>query len=282
VTAASTLPDRELSIRRNSADHFTSLPEEWRDIAQHGHLLYNLVYRDLTVRYKRSVIGFFWTMLNPLLLMMIFVVIFSNLFRFAIPHYETYFLSEFLPWTFFAQTTVNSMQSVSWNGPLMKRVRVPKSIFTLASTMSGLVNLVLSYVPLLLIMAVLGVPIRPAMLFLPVSFVILAVFTLGISLAFTAISVYFVDVREMFGVVLTAVMYMCPIMYPSSIVPERFRHVVAMNPLVHLLQLVRDPVYNGRVPSAHLLGIGVAAAVLSFVIGWSVFRRLARGFYPRL
>jgi ABC-2 type transport system permease protein len=269
-------------VRRYSADHFTSLREEWQDIVRHGHLLYNLVYRDLTVRYKRSVIGFLWTMLNPLLLMIIFVVIFSTLFRFAVPHYETYFLSEFLPWTFFAQTTVSSMLSMSWNGSLMKRVRVPKSIFTLATTLSGMVNLLLSYVPLLLIMAILGVPIRPAILFLPISFIIVAIFTFGVSLALSAVAVYFVDVREMYQVGLTALMYMCPIIYPISIVPARFRSIIAMNPLVYLFQILRDPVYYGRMPSPELIGITLALSGVSLLGGWLLFRRLSPGFYPHL
>ena len=269
-------------VRRYSADHFTSLREEWQDIVRHGHLLYNLVYRDLTVRYKRSVIGFLWTMLNPLLLMIIFVVIFSTLFRFAVPHYETYFLSEFLPWTFFAQTTVSSMLSMSWNGSLMKRVRVPKSIFTLATTLSGMVNLLLSYVPLLLIMAILGVPIRPAILFLPISFIIVAIFTFGVSLALSAVAVYFVDVREMYQVGLTALMYMCPIIYPISIVPARFRSIIAMNPLVYLFQILRDPVYYGRMPSPELIGITLALSGISLLGGWLLFRRLSPGFYPHL
>jgi ABC-type polysaccharide/polyol phosphate export permease len=282
IESASTFPVAELPVRRYAANHYTSLREEWRDISQHGHLLYNLVYRDLTIRYKRSVLGFLWTMLNPMLLMIIFVVVFSALFRFALPHYETYFLSEYLPWMFFGQTTLLSMQSMAWNGALMKRVRVPKSIFTLASTLSGLVNLFLSYVPLVLIMVVLGVPVRPAILFLPVSFLILAVFTFGVSLALSAISVYFVDVREMYQVLLTALMYMSPIIYPISIVPERFRKVIQMNPLLYLLQIVRDPVYNGRVPSATMLAFTAALAAGMLIVGWSVFRRLSRGFYPHL
>jgi len=271
-----------MPVRRFSADSHTTLIEEWRDIFQHGHLLYNLVYRDLTVRYKRSVIGFFWTMLNPLLLMVIFVIIFSALFRFQIPHYETYFLSEYLAWTFFAQTTIQSMGAVLWNGPLMKRVRVPKSIFPLSATIAGIVNLILSYIPLIGIMLFAGVPIRPAILFLPVSFTILSVFTYGVSLALTATSIFFVDVREMWGVLLTAIMYMNPIMYPMTIVPERYRSIVQGNPLMYLLQTVRDPVYNGRIPSMHDLTIAIIAAVVSFFAGWAVFRRLSPNFYPHL
>jgi ABC-2 type transport system permease protein len=275
-------PATEWQVRRYAADHFTTLREESQDILRHAHLLYNLVYRDLTVRYKRSVIGFLWTMLNPLLLMIIFVIVFSALFRFAVPHYETYFLSEFLPWTFFAQTTVTAMMSMAWNGALMKRVRVPKSIFTLASTISGLVNLVLSFVPLFLIMAALGVPLRPALLILPVSFLVLAIFTFGVALALSAISVYFVDVREMYQVALTALMYLTPMIYPLSIVPERFRRVISLNPLLYMLQIVREPVYEGRLPSPHLFGIAVVLALASLLVGWTVFRRLERGFYPHL
>ena len=282
TTVPATLRPGEPLVRRFSANHYTSLAEEWRDIVQHGHLLYNLVYRDLTVRYKRSVIGFFWTMLNPLLMMIIFVIIFAALFRFQIPHYETYFLSAFLPWTFFAQTTVQSMQSVNWNGALMKRVRVPKSIFTLATMISGLVNLMLSYVPLLLIMVVAGVPVRPAILFLPVSVAILAVFTYGVALMLTATSIYFVDVREMWGVLVTAIMYMNPIMYPISIVPQRYRSFVDKNPMMYMLQTIRDPVYNGQLPSMHDLTIAIISAVVAFFLGWAVFRRLSRGFYPHL
>jgi ABC-type polysaccharide/polyol phosphate export permease len=282
VTTATTFPAPELPVRRYSANQYTSFREEWRDIVRHGHLLYNLVYRDLTVRYKRSVVGFLWTMLSPLMLMIIFVVIFSTLFRFELPHYETYFLSEYLPWMFFSQTTLTSMQSMAWNGALMKRVRVPKSIFALASTISGLVNLVLSYIPLLLIMAILRVPIRPAIAFLPLSFLILAVFTFGVSLALSAISIYFVDVREMYQIFLTALMYMSPIIYPISIVPERFRKIIALNPLFYLLQIVRDPVYNGSLPSMEVLALTVAVAIGVFMAGWLIFRRLSRGFYPHL
>lgn len=282
MTSAATDFGTTLPVKRYSADTHTTLVEEWRDIGAHGHLLFNLVYRDLTVRYKRSVIGFFWTMLNPLLLMLIFVVIFSHLFRFELPHYETYFLSEYLPWTFFAQTTITSMQSMNWNGALMKRVRVPKSIFALASTLSGIVNLFLSYVPLVLIMLIVRMPLRPALLFLPVSFAILAVFAFGISLLLSSVSVYFVDVREMYAVSLTALMYMSPIIYPIAIVPVRFQRVIALNPLLYLLQIVRDPVYSGTLPSASYLGIATAAAVAAFLIGWTVFRRLSRGFYPHL
>ncbi len=272
----------ELPMRRYAADAHPSLAEEWRDIAEHSHLLYSLVHRDLTVRYKRSVIGFFWTMLNPLLMMTIFVIVFSAVFRFQITHYETYFLSAYLPWNFFAQTTVGAMASMAWNGALMKRVRVPKSIFTLATTISGVVNLLLSFIPLLLIMAILGAPIRLSILFLPVSVIILAVFTFGVSLMLAAISVYFFDIREMYNVAVAALMYLTPIMYPLTIVPAKFRPIMVFNPLTHLMSIIRDPIYAGRIPAGSELLITSGLALFALIVGWEVFRRLSRGFYPHL
>ena len=272
----------EQTVRRFGAETSVSVREEVRDLLAYGHLLYNLVLRDLTVRYKRSVIGFVWTMLNPLLLMIIFVIVFSALFRFEIRHYETYFLTAFLPWNFFAQATVGSMTSIGWNGGLMKHVKAPKSIYPLASTISGMVNLLLSFLPLALIMIVVGSPLHPSILFLPISLIILGVFTFGVSLALSSLAVYFTDVREMYGVAISALMYLTPIMYPLSIVPERYLTFVKLNPLRYVIEIVRAPIYYGIIPPARTLVIAVGLAVGALVFGWFVFRRLSPRFYAHL
>jgi ABC-type polysaccharide/polyol phosphate export permease len=272
----------EQPIHRYVAGATTTLAEEWREIGRSSHLLRNLVHRDLTVRYKRSVVGFFWTMLHPLLMVVILTMVFSTIFRFAVPRYEVYVLSALLPWTFFAQTTVGSMASLAWNGSLMKRVRVPKSIFVLSSVIAGVINLALSYVPLFLIMIVRGAPFTPAIAFLPVSILILAVFTYGICLTLSALAVYFVDVREMYTVALTALMYFTPVIYPMAVIPAEYRTFFGLNPMLYLIEIVRAPIHDGVVPSLHSLGIAVALAVGALLVGWTVFRRLSRGFYPYL
>jgi len=265
-----------------AAGQRTRLAQEWRDIMHNGHLLYSLVWRDLTVRYKRSFIGWFWTMLHPLLLTVILVIVFSEIFRFTVPHYEVYVLSALLPWTFISQTTVTSMAAIGWNGAMMKRVRVPKSIFTLSITIAGLVNLAFAYVPLLLIMLVRGAPIRPSILFLPVSVLIMAVFTFGFSLALSAVAVYFLDLREMYAVALTALMYLTPIIYPESIIPKRYQPFLVANPFTYMINIVRTPVFDGTLPAFRTLAIASGLAVGSLIVGWMTFRRLSRGFYPYL
>jgi ABC-type polysaccharide/polyol phosphate export permease len=270
------------NVRRTVAGQPLRLGDELRDLVQHRHLLAQLIHRDLTIRYKRSVLGFLWTMLHPLLMMLIFLVVFSSMFRFATPHYETYFLSEYIAWMFFAQTVTQVMASVAWNGPLMKRVRVPPSIFTLAATVSGLVNLLLSILMLFVIMLIAGAPFRITLLFLPVSLLIVAAFTFGISLALAAFSVFFADVREMIQAALPALMYLTPIIYPISIVPDLWRPMLAMNPLAYVLEIVRDPIYYGILPSHLTLLLAIVMSIGSVAFGWMIFSRLAPRFHAHV
>jgi ABC-type polysaccharide/polyol phosphate export permease len=267
---------------RNVAGSGLSILDEARDLVAHEHLLRSLVMRDLTVRYKRSVLGVVWTMLNPLLMMLILTLVFSAFFRFAIKHFEVYFLSEYLAWIFFSQTTVSSMASMSWNGPLMKRVRIPKSIFAVSTTLSGIANLVISCIPLAIIMLIKGAPFSIALLFLPVSFLILGAFTLGLSLTLSSLSVYFADIKETYQAAVIGLMYLAPIVYPMSIVPEKYVRFIRLNPLVYLFQIIRDPIYNGRLPTSVDLLISSIWALAALISGWMVFRKLSAGFYAQL
>jgi ABC-type polysaccharide/polyol phosphate export permease len=282
VSAASASLSAEPVVRRTAAGEPLRLLDELRDLVQHRHLARQLVHRDLTIRYKRSVLGFLWTMLHPLLLMLIFVIVFSNMFRFATPHYETYFLSEYIAWTFFSQTVTQAMTSVAWNGPLMKRIRVPPSIFTISATISGLVNLLLSVGMLFGIMLIVGAPMRPALLFLPGALLILSLFTFGVSLALSAVSVFFSDVREMIQAALPAVMYLTPILYPIAIIPDRWRPWFALNPLAYVLEIVRDPIYYGILPSPLTLTIAIVLSIGSVAFGWMIFSRLAPRFHAHV
>jgi ABC-2 type transport system permease protein len=269
-------------VRRTAAGEPLRLADELRDLVLHSHLARQLIHRDLTIRYKRSVLGFLWTMLHPLLLMLIFLVVFSNVFRFSTPHYETYFLSEYIAWTFFSQTVTHAMAAVAWNGPLMKRVRVPPSIFTLSATVSGLINLLLSFVMLIGVMLIVGAPLRPALLFLPVSLAILFIFTFGVSLALSAVSVFFADLREMVQAGLPALMYLTPILYPITIIPDQWRPWFALNPLTYVLEIVRDPIYYGILPSKLTLTLGIVLAIGSVIFGWMIFSRLAPKFHAHV
>jgi ABC-2 type transport system permease protein len=115
-----------------------------------------------------------------------------------------------------------------------------------------------------------------------VSVLILAVFTLGVSLFVSSLSVYFHDVREMYQVAMVGLMYLTPIVYPREVVPEKYRWLIDANPMTPLLELLRAPIYNGRLPDEHTLLVSSISALVALVVGWQLFRRLSNGFYVRL
>jgi ABC-type polysaccharide/polyol phosphate export permease len=247
------------------------------DVFRYRDLVFTLVARDLKVRYRRSAIGFVWTMLQPLLMMLVFQMVFSALFRFDIWNYPVYALAGILFWNFFSQSIVASMNSLRGNAQLLQKLPVPKLVFPLATVLSGVVNLLLALVPLLLIMVVTsGVEsLRPAMLFLPVAILLAALFTLGAGLLLAPLAVFFSDVVELIGVLLSVVMYLTPIFYPKEIVPEHLRWVVRFNPVRSILEVFRDPIYQGEIPPLTHLTVCVVITALALVVGALAFRRSA-------
>lgn len=243
------------------------------ELLRYRDLIATLVVRDLKVRYRRSTLGFLWTMLQPLLMMLVLTTVFSHAFRFDLPGYPVYALSGILFWNFFSQTITSSMYSLRANANLLTKLPVPKAVFPLATALSGSVNLVLALVPLLAILLVTGHPLRPSLLFLPVAIVLALLFTLGAGLLLSPLAAFFGDTMEMVGVVLMLVMYGTPIFYPPSIVPARFQPLLTMNPVRAVLEVFRGPIYRGAWPSLGELALAATLALVSLAVGVLAFRR---------
>jgi ABC-2 type transport system permease protein len=244
-----------------------------RELFRYRDLIRALIVRDLTVRYRRSAIGFLWTMLNPLLMMLVLEVVFSKLFRFEVKDYPVYVFSGILFWNFFSQSVVSSMNSLKGNAALLQKLPVPKAVFPIATILSGVVNLLFALVPLGLILIWTGHRISAALAFLPVGIAAAAIFTLGVGLLLSPLAVFFSDVVEMVGVLLTLIMYLTPVFYPMSILPPRFRSIVEWNPLQIILRIFREPIYDCRIPELHYIFLAAAAAGLALLFGMAVFQR---------
>jgi homopolymeric O-antigen transport system permease protein len=242
-------------------------------VYRYRDLVFALVARDLKVRYRRSSIGFLWTMLQPLLMMLVLEVVFSALFRFELTNYPVYALAGILFWNFFSQSIVASMNSLRGNAQLLQKLPVPKAVFPVATVLSGVINLGFAIVPLMGLLVVTHHPLRPALLFLPIAVALAALFTLGAGLLLSPLAVFFHDVTELIGVVLMLVMYLTPIFYPKEIVPERLRWIVRFNPVRSILEVFRDPIYQGEVPPWTHLSVCVGIAVIAFALGAYVFRK---------
>jgi ABC-2 type transport system permease protein len=246
------------------------------EVFRYRDLVLALVARELKVRYRRSAIGFLWTMLQPLLMMMVLQVVFSSIFQMRLDfgNYSVYALAGLLFWNFFSQSIVASMNSLRGNAPLLRKVPIPKEVFPLATVISGIINLCLALVPLLLILIITGHRLTPALFFLPVSILLAGLFTLGAGLLLSPLSVFFSDVVEMIGVALSILMYMTPVIYPMKILEgSKYLPLVRFNPVRSILEVFRDPIYQGEIPPMTHLAVCVGIAVGAFVIGALVFRR---------
>ncbi len=252
------------------------------ELVQYRQLVAMLVVRELKVRYKRSVFGLLWTMLNPLLLMTVYTVVFATIMRSPQRNFAIFLLSGLLPWLFFSTAVLQGLTSILTNQELIRKVRLPQAVFPLSVVGSNLVNFALSLVPLLLLMAVLRQPFTPALLFLPVGMLILTAFTSGVTLLFSTFTVFFRDVRHLTEVLLQMLLYLSPVLYDLPMLGDRgewwfraFRLFLRLNPISYLLPLIRDPVYYGRLPSLTTVGVASLESVMVAALAFMVFHRLA-------
>lgn len=257
----------------------------WEDAVElfrYRDLLWSLVQRDLTVRYKRSVLGFLWTMLNPLLTMIVLTIVFSTFFRFEFQHFAVYLLSGLLLWNFFAQSTTQAIHNLLWAGSLVNKIYLPKPIFVISALLVGLVNLVLALIPLALIMLISQHRFSPALLFLPIPIALVFVFALGVGLFVTTLAIFFVDVVDIYQVGLMVLFYLSPIIYPLSILPEQYLPFVKLNPMYYFLQLFRQPIYDGTIPEVGLVWRAALIALVALMVGWWFFTKKADEFAYRV
>lgn len=266
----------------DSSEDSNAALRELQDAFQYRNLIFQMIRRDILTRYKRSVLGVAWTMLNPLGTMLIMTIVFSHIFT-GTEGYPALVLSGILAWNFFSQTTNAAVLHLVWGGTLLKKVYIPRTVFAISATGTGLVNLVLAIVPLLVVMLVTGMPIRWVMLFLPVPILLLAAFALGLGLLISTIAVYFADVVEMYQVVLMAWFYVSPVIYPETILPEAYRIWIArLNPMYHLIGLFRAPIYEGRIPDLNEILLSAAIGFGMLLVGWFIFSKKADEFAYRI
>jgi lipopolysaccharide transport system permease protein len=273
---------RSLPVMYDSANLPPPLYEELIEAFRYRELIAQLIIRDIRVRYKRSVLGIGWSMLNPLLMMIIFTAVFSSLFRFDIPYYSVYILSGTLLWNLFSQGTTIGVHQLLSSGPLVTRIYVPKTIFALAATGSSLINTLLALAPLAIIMLVMGAPLRPSIVWLLPALLLTALFTIGVGLLVSSLAVSFHDVAEVYQVLLSAWYFLTPVFYPLSIIPENSRWWFQLNPMYALLEVFRAPLLDGSAaPLPTWLAAGCASIGL-LIVGWLVFARRAHEIPYRL
>ena len=263
------------SLIYDSAERKWPIVYEFTELVRYRELLYQLIARNIKTRYKRSALGIVWTMVHPLMMMVVLTLAFANVWKISVPNFAVYVLSGLLLWNFFSQTTNSAMSELLWGSTLLHRIYIPRGIFAASALGTSLVNLALSLPALLAVMIFTGVTLKPALLFVPVAILLTSAFVMGVGLILSTLVVYFADIYEMFQILLMSWFYLQPIMYPISIIPDSLRWLITINPIYHFLVIFRTPIYDGRMPSAREIGIALAIGAGTLVAGWLIFTRKA-------
>ena len=250
----------------------------WHNFSKYRPLIRELVTRDLKVKYRRSFLGYVWSILNPLLMMLLQTLVFSYMFRFQIENFPLYLICGNTLFNFFNESTNMGMGSVLGNSSLIKKVYVPKFIFPISRVVSSFVNLLFSLAAIILVMLITRSPFHLTILLVWAPLVLLFLFTCGMALLLSALAVYFRDLQDLYGIVTMAWMYATPLFYPISALPPFMVAIVKLNPLYHYINCMRCLVMYGTVPGLNTWCACIVCAVGMMVVGLAAFRKLQRNF----
>jgi len=255
----------------DSAKDESPILREARDLIRYRDLLGLMVVNIAKSRYKRSVLGVLWTLMNPVLHTAVLTVAFGSLFRSSLPNYALYALSGMVCWNLFTTTTMYAMNSLIWGGAILGRIYIPRTIFAAAAVGNGLTSFGLALVPLIGIMVITGQPWTLALTSVPLAVLLLTMFVFGVSLLVSSIAVLYTDFVEFYQVIVQAMFFLTPIMYPESILPGWAVPLMRINPMYVLVEMFRLPVYQGRFPDLTTTLTATITSVTFLIVGWVAF-----------
>lgn len=245
-----------------------------KEFWKYRDLLKLLVIKNIKLKYRRSFLGYVWSVLNPLLIMIVMAIVFSAMFSRNIENFPLYLFCGQLLFNFMNQSTHQAISSITGNSAMLKKTYVPKYIFTVARITSGMVDLLLSLAALIIVMLATSAPFTWHFLLFPLVIVQLYVFCVGLGLLLAQANVFFRDIQYIYNAITTAWMYVTPIFYPIEMLPERLQWVIThLNPMYFYVTQFRDLIYHCRIPSLELLVMGCLASLLMLAFGaWRFMR----------
>ena len=264
----------------DSSENVNPAIEEIRNAFRYKDLIAHLIRKDITTKYKRSILGIVWTMLNPLGIMIIMTVVFQDFFK-RQEFYSVYLLTGLLTFTFFNQTSSAIIHNLVWGQELFHRIYIPRASFAIAAVGTSVVNLVLALVPLLLVKLVIQSPISWEIALFPLYILFLASFSMGMGLIVASLAIYFHDIAQIYQVILTAWFYATPIIYPYDTLPPDVKQILFFNPMMHIVELMRGAFYYNAPPTINDLLFTGSVSIIVLIFGWLLFAKRAEEFVMR-
>lgn len=253
-----------------------------KELYAYREMIFSLVRKDLRTRYKGSVLGFLWTFVNPLLQLIVYSVVFSVVMRVQMDKYYIYMFVGLLPWIFFCNCVQSGSTSVMAGQDLIKKIYFPRLVLPIATVSAAFMNMLFSMVVMFAALFVSGKGVSIQVIYLPLLLLLLYFLGLGLTFIFSACNVYLRDLEHILGIITMSMFYVTPILYPVSMVPERFLKLLYLNPMTPMVLAFQDILYYQRAPHLDTLVIVVVYAVVALVAGYFIFQKLQRNFVEEL
>lgn len=249
-----------------------------KEVYRYRQMLKSMVLTDLRTRYKGSVLGFLWTFINPLLMLVIYSFVFSAIMRMNIENYPMFLFVAILPWIFFQSTIQSSAGIIVRNSSLVKKIYFPREILPISVTVAGLINYLFGLIILIPALLIFGIPLTESLIFFPLVLLIQFFITLGISFIVAGLNVFFRDIEHILSIILQLTFYITPIIYPVTMVPERYQYIFVVNPLSSIFEAYRNIFFSGVFPDINLLLVYSLISLFILIFGWWIFHILQKKF----
>lgn len=253
------------------------------ELYQYREMIFSLIRKDLRGRYKGSVLGFFWTFLNPLLQLVVYTIVFSTFFPTNIEQFYIFLFVGLVPWLFFNTSLVGGATSVVTQENLIKKIYFPRQVLPISYVTSAFVNMLLTFLVIFAVLILSGFGINVTVLWmLPIVMLVEYVLALGIALLMSALTVYFRDLEYILSIVAMLWMYLTPILYEIDTIPEQYRYLVYFNPMTGIILCYKDILYYKQLPDLHDIMLAFGMGIVFLIIGFATFNKMQKRFVEEL
>lgn len=253
------------------------------NIYRYREMLINMVRRELRGKYKGSILGFLWTFINPLLQLVVYTIVFSNIMRMGVSNYEIFLFVALIPWMFFSTSVLSGAGSIIYNQSLVTKIYFPREILPLSVVTSNFINMIYCSVIVLAVVLFYHMNLNLEVWFmLPVIAFIEYILVIGIVLIVSALTVYFRDLEHILGIIVMAWQFLTPVMYPESFVPSQYQAILYLNPMTPIIISFRDVLYYGKMPVVENLVYAFLWSLIIFICGFLLFGKLQKDFAEEL
>lgn len=249
---------------------------------QYHEFLNTSIKKEIRGKYKKSFLGILWSFLNPLLMLMVYAIIFPIILKSPEKNYVMFLMTALIPWTFFTTVITQGASTVIANGNILKKVYFPREILPISTVTSGLINFLISCIIIFIFLIITGIGFSKYIILLPFVIIIEYLLLLGIVFILSSITVYLRDLEHIIGVVIQALFYGTPIVYSLSTIPQQFMWVFKLNPMAYIVQGYRDILYYQTMPDVSGLLMILGLSIVLVIIGYHVFNHLQRNFAEEL